>query len=455
MQQNKLFNKTRKRLAFSYAGVMGLILTLLGLGVYKAISHAHWMALDRELESVAGTLHDSLELRLKQPGQLEPLVYELLPNLCKISLNCLKVPKKSHRHILTALNKGNYYIRLFDTSGHLFAVAGNYPQGLSTVLKKEYLQTLTDDERNTYHQISVSLHTENRESWGYFQVGRTIKDFEEYLSMVRWILALGIPFSLILIGVASWYLSGLAMQPIYQSYQKIQQFTADAAHELRTPLAASRAIVEAALARTYLEEKETQDILKTLERQNQRLTQLVTDLLLLARIDEQSISVNQQICCLNDLVNDLVEELAALAKASDVLLLAEIRVDYLLEVRGDLDQLYRLVSNLIINAIQYTPKGGQVIVRLESNKDQAILQVEDTGIGIASQEQEKIFNRLYRVNIDRSRQTGGAGLGLAIAKAIIKAHQGSLTLQSELGKGSIFTVKLSIYTDYSRDMKYL
>ncbi len=443
MQQNKLFNQTRRRLALYYAGVMGFILTLLGVGVYQAIAHAHWMALDRELESVSGTLHDSLELKLKQPGQLEPMVYELLPNLCKSHLNCVKTTGNNPRHILSAIDKGNYYIRLFDTSGHLLAVAGNYPEELSPILNTEHWQKLIGND-NTYHQISVSLHTQNRENWGYFQVGRTVKDFEEYLSRLRWILKLGIPLSLGLIGGASWYLSGLAMQPIYQSYRQIQQFTADAAHELRTPLAASRATVESALLRDHLDEKEMQNILKTLERQNRRLTQLVTDLLLLARLDGHSVSPNQQICCLNDLVNDLVEELAILAKNSQIKLLSNIRVNDLVEVRGDLEQLYRLVSNLIVNAIEYTPNGGKVIVRLDSNKDQAILQIEDTGIGIATNEQEKIFDRLYRVNFDRSRSTGGAGLGLAIAKAITNAHQGSLSLQSTLGKGSIFTVQLPL-----------
>ena len=115
MQQNKLFNRTRQRLALSYAGVMGCILTLLGIGVYNAISHAHWMVLQRELESVAGTLHDSLELKLKQPGHLEPIVYELFPNLCKTSFNCLEKPVTIPRHILSAIDNGNYYIRLFDT----------------------------------------------------------------------------------------------------------------------------------------------------------------------------------------------------------------------------------------------------------------------------------------------------------------------------------------------------
>jgi signal transduction histidine kinase len=449
MQQNQLFNQTRRRLAFSYAGVMGLILTLLGVGVYRAIAHAHWVALDRELESVAGTLHDSLELKLKQPGQLEPIVYELLPNLCQVETTCAKTSLNSQRHILSAIDKGNYYVRIFDTSGRLFAIGGNYPEGISQYLNKAQWQTLSDSKGNIYHQISVSLHTQDRQDWGYFQVGRSVKDFEDYLGRVKLVLQLGLPLSLILVGGASWWLAGLAMQPIYKSYRQIQQFTADAAHELRTPLAATQATVESALLIPQLDEQEARNILKTVERQNRRLTQLVADLLLLARIDRQSPSVRRQLCCLNDLVNDLVEELTALANDSQITLTCDIRVAQFLEVVGDCEQLYRLVSNLIINAIQYTPKGEKVTVILEPSNHQAIIQVQDTGIGIAISEQKRIFDRFYRVHSDRSRHTGGAGLGLAIAMVIVQNHRGILTVQSEPGKGSNFIVQLPMISDSS------
>lgn len=442
MNQNKLFNQTRWRLALSIAGVMGLILTLLGFGVYQAIAHAHWVALDRELESVAGTLHDSLELKLKQPGRLEPIVHELLPNLRLIGVKGIQKQAIPKRHILSAVNQGYYYIRLFDTSGHLIAIAGAYPDELPQVFNSEAWQIIIDSQGNIYHQISVSLHTQNQQNWGYFQVGRSLKDFNNYLSTVRWILQLGLPTALILMGFSSWWLAGLAMKPIYKSYKQIQQFTADAAHELRTPLAATLATVESALLMPHLDEKEAREMLRTIERQNQRLTQLVVDLLLLARMDRQPTPVRRQLCCLNDVVNDLIEELAALAIAANVQLICEVRVHQPLTVVGDSDQLYRLVSNLIVNAIQYTPPGEKVTVILEKSDNQVVIHVQDTGIGIAAEDQRQIFDRFYRVNSSRDRITGGSGLGLAIAQAIALAHRGSLTVQSEVGMGSTFTLRL-------------
>jgi two-component system OmpR family sensor kinase len=447
MNQNKLFNRTRWRLALWYAIVMGFILSLSALGLYKAIAHAHWVALNRELESVAGTLHDSIELKLEQPGRLEPVVEQLLPNLCLARARCIKEPLSSQRHVLSAINQGNYYIRLFDSSGRLIAIAGVHPDGLSQVLNKELWQTLQDSQGNLYHQISLSLHTQDNRDWGYFQVGRSLKDFNDYLDNVKWILKLGLPTTMILVGAASWWLAGLAMQPIYRSYRQIEQFTADAAHELRTPLAATQATVESTLAMPHLDEKEARDILKTIERQNRRLIQLVADLLFLARLDRQPVPVRRQ-CCLNDVVSDLVEEFEELAFAAAVTLTCSVPGHQPLLVVGDEEQLYRLVSNLIVNAIQYTPSGGAVTVVLNRSDQQALVHIQDTGIGIAQEEQSRIFDRFYRVNSDRSRSTGGSGLGLAIAQAIVQAHHGSLQVQSELGKGSTFTVRLPL-TDAS------
>lgn len=442
MRQSKLFNRTRASLAFSYVGVMSAILSLLGLGVYEAISHAHWVALDNELKLVAGTLHDSLELKLKKPGRLEPIVYQLLPNLCLVGTSCAQEGVNPERHVLSATRQGNYYIRLFDTSGRLIAIAGTYPEGLPQKFNKEAWQTLVDRQGNDYHQISLSLHTQDRKDWGYFQVGRSLKDFEDYLARVKWALKLGLPISLIMVGGASWWLAGLAMQPIYKSYKQIEQFTADAAHELRTPLTASLATVESALLMPYLEDKELREVLTTIERQDRRLTQLVADLLLLTRMDKQPTSLGRHRCCLNDLVSDLVEELANLAITAGVTLTLEVREATILEVFGDEDQLYRLVSNLIVNAIKYTPTSGTVKVILERSDRRAIIRVCDTGIGIAESEQKKIFDRFYRINSDRSRHSGGSGLGLAIAKAIALTHGGNLTVQSELNKGSTFTLQL-------------
>jgi signal transduction histidine kinase len=129
---------------------------------------------------------------------------------------------------------------------------------------------------------------------------------------------------------------------------------------------------------------------------------------------------------------------------ANVKLLTQILSPEPLYVGGNEEQLYRLVSNLIVNGIQATPEGGEVSIILERFDQQAVIAVKDTGIGIANKDLTRIFDRFYRVHRDRSRQTGGSGLGLAIAQAITQAHHGSLSLHSQPGKGSTFTVRLPL-----------
>lgn len=442
----QLFKQTRWRLTIWYAGMMGGILSLCGLGVYEAIDHAHRVTVDQELKSVAGTLHDSLEPVLISPGKLEPAATRLLPDLCLVNTSCYH-PATSHHHTVDAITEGSYYMRLYDVSGRLIAVAGLFPPSLPfTPIQQQWI-TVKDNKGQNYRQISFILQTQTNQNWGYLQVGRNLQDFEAYVTRVKWILLLGLPVAMILIGLAAWWLAGLAMKPIYQSYQQIQQFTADAAHELRTPLAATRATIESILMLPKISETETKDTLTTLGKQNQRLSLLVADLLMLSRMDQQlmqsqsifSVSVN-----LNDLVNDVAEELAALALANHIDLTTDIRVKAEILIQGNPEQVYRLISNLVANSIQFTPSLGKVILRLDQTSHHALIQVQDTGIGIPLDEQQHIFDRFYRINSSRSRLSGGFGLGLAICQAITQAHGGTIDVKSEVAKGSLFTLRLPL-----------
>ena len=446
MNQNKLFKQTRWRLARWYAGILSLILGISGLGVYEAIAHAHRITINQELQTVADTIQDSLESILQQPGKLEVNVTNLLPDLCLVATSCWQNGSENN-HLATAIEEDKYYMQFFDLSGGLVAVAGIQPKGLSVSYSQQQWQNLRDSNGIRYRQISLKLYTQDDHNWGYLQIGRSLQDFDNYVANVKWIILLGLPLIIILVLFTSWWLAGKAMQPIYQSYRQIQQFTADAAHELRTPLAAIQATVESTLMLPTLTEKETREILKTIGRQNQRLSLLVADLLMLCRMDKQlaiNVKNQHQQVVLNDLVNDIAEEFAALALASQISLTSQIEVNYPLKVTGNEEQLYRLVVNLVINAIQHTLKGGQVTLVLSQENNKALIEVIDTGIGILQKEQKLIFDRFYRVNKARSRDKGGSGLGLSIAKAIATSHQGNIRVKSELGKGSIFTICLPI-----------
>ncbi len=446
MNKNRLFEETRWRLARWYAGILALILGLSGLAVYEAIAHAHRITIHQELQTVGGTIHDSLESILQQPEKLDSNVANLLPDLCLVPNNC---SQNSHQnsHLVGAIQQGKYYLQFFDSSGNLVALAGVQPEGLSFEYSDQQWQNLKDSNGIRYRQISLELHTQNYQKWGYLHIGKSLKDFDDYVSNAKWILLLGLPIIIFQVMFTSWWLAGKAMQPIYQSYSKIQQFTADAAHELRTPLAAIRATIESYLMLPSLTETDSREVLTTIKRQNQRLSSLVADLLMLCRMEGQLTtnhkSLGQQVI-LNDLITDIAEEFAALALAEEISLISQIEVTQPLKVTGDEEQLYRLVTNLVINAIQHTLKGGKVILVLKQKNNQALIEIIDTGIGIGKKEQKFIFDRFYRVNKARSRDKGGSGLGLSIAKAIALTHQGNIKVKSELGRGSIFTVCLPI-----------
>ncbi|MEB3231394.1 MAG: two-component system sensor histidine kinase RppB [Leptolyngbyaceae bacterium] len=454
MSIHQLFRRSRIRLALSYSLVMAGILSLSAYAVYRLIVQANWAAMEREIESIAGTLHDSLEPMLPATGDPTVVLQQIFPDLCLAGQDCRINPTLIQRHTTGVSDRTTYYIRLFDHQGSLLAYSPNQPESLSDRLNPEPWQTLQTGAGKRYHQFTTILHGaahahapdeafHDHPSWGYLQVGRTLSTFDAERQQLRWILIGALPLALGLIAVSSWCLSGLAMQPIYRAYQQQQQFTANAAHELRSPLASLLATVEATIRLPQDQAEQIPTLLHTVERQGRRLSQLITDLLLLTSLEQDTMTHPAQPCCLNDIVADLTEELAELATVTDIDLRSQIP-DTEIQVMGYESQLYRLVANLMANALQYTPSGGTVVVSLATQDRMAVITVKDTGIGIPAEAHGRIFERFYRVNGDRARQSGGTGLGLAIAEAIAHRHQGYLTLTSVLQQGSSFNVYLPI-----------
>ncbi len=462
MNGYSLFRRSRLRLAFWYAGVMGVILSVLGFGIYRAMMQSNWAAMEREIESIAGTLHDSVEPLLPVAEAPTTVLRQIFPDLCLSEQPCNATPTLIQRHTIGISDRSTYYIRLFNHQGHLLAFSPNQPLALPNTLNRVPWQTFRTANGVRYHQFTTILHSAEAHhqtnephvhlSWGYLQIGRTLEPFDAELRRIQWILAIGFPVALLLVAVSSWWLSGLAMQPIYQSYQQQQQFTANAAHELRSPLASLLATVEAILRLPQANQQDIPMMLQTVERQGRRLSHLIADLLFLSSLEQHTLKQHSgakplQSCCLNDLVSDLTEEFLELATAADIHLTSQISHSEIYVLAHE-SQLYRLVSNLIANAIQYTPAGGNVMVSLEFHDRTASVTVKDTGIGIAPSEQTRIFDRFYRVESDRSRKTGGTGLGLAIARAIAHVHQGSIHVQSELGQGTSLTLRLPLVPEF-------
>jgi heavy metal sensor kinase len=225
------------------------------------------------------------------------------------------------------------------------------------------------------------------------------------------------------------------------AFRQIRQFSADASHELQTPLTILQGELEIAL-RVPRSPEEYQRVLASALEESERIARLVEGLLLLSRADAGVLRMDRQPVDLAELMAEVVEHARVLAEARGVAL--ECKSGRPTIMQGDREHLRRLILNLVDNGIKYTPAGGQVTLSLQHEGEWAALRVADTGIGLAPEEQERIFQRFYRAPEAVSQAEEGSGLGLCIARSIAEAHGGRIEVQSAISRGSTFTVFLPL-----------
>jgi signal transduction histidine kinase len=441
---DRLFKRKRWWLTLIYASTMGCTLGLVGYTFERIVSNLRYQSVEKEILSLANNLHDSIESQLVVPGQIPEDFYTKNPDLCPNHINCQT--DSNHKYRLTTVNRQNYYVIFADILGNARASIGLYPDLLklesrSSTKPKLQWDYLRDRSGKSYQQVTLEIHTRQNQVWGYLQVGHELTKVEEYLGKVRLFLIIGITIIGCIAAVASWYLAGLAMYPLSQSYQQMQQFTADAAHELRTPLATLQITIENTRADYQHLDPSLNSWLEKIERQNIRIANLVNDLLFLSSLDRPNSKPILEPCCLTEIVLDLIEEFAVPAMAKSIEIADNLDPDLQIWIDGNSEQLYRMGGNLIDNAIKYTPICGKITISLSSAQNQISFQVKDTGIGISDPDKERIFDRFYRAESKKYLPSQhSTGLGLAIVKSIVDLHSGKLTVSSQVGKGSTFGV---------------
>jgi len=228
---------------------------------------------------------------------------------------------------------------------------------------------------------------------------------------------------------------------LHESFAHVRQFSADASHELRTPLTIMRGEIELALRNPKTQE-EYRGVLESALEEIMRMTAIIDNLLVLAKADQGSYHADFSEVNLRELLQELYEDSEVLAERKHIHV--ALRETAGLTIVGDRLRLRQLILNLIDNAIKYTPQGGTVTLALGQDNGSARIEVSDTGIGIPPEEQAKIFDRFYRVDKARSRELGGSGLGLSIAKWIAELHRGTIAVKSNPHEGSTFTVFLPL-----------
>jgi heavy metal sensor kinase len=223
------------------------------------------------------------------------------------------------------------------------------------------------------------------------------------------------------------------------AFERLRRFTADASHELRTPLTALRSVGEVALHAPDFRDRAGDTVASMLE-ECERLTQLVDGLLMLTRESTEAYRARFALIDMGALCLEVVELLRVVSEEKDQRLLADLASG--LTVRGDRTTLRQALVNLVDNAIKYTSRGKSVRVRARAEAGEVIVEVSDDGPGIAAEHRERVFDRFYRIDDARSRASGGAGLGLAIARWAVELNGGRLVLESTLGTGSTFRAHL-------------
>lgn len=324
---------------------------------------------------------------------------------------------------------------------------------------------------------------EHSQGVGRLLIGRSLEPIDEMLNQTLLALALAGPLLIVLACAGGYFLAGRALAPVAaitrtarriqaeglgsriglgerhdelgelaatldemfgrleETFARERRFTADAAHELRTPLAVVRAETSLALARPRRLE-EYRRVIGVVEGEAERMGKLVGDLLTLARADEGKQSLESKLVSLAPLCHAVIAQMSPLAMSKGVELDAQIGAEPI--VVGDGHWLSQMLTNLVDNGIKYTPTGGWVKVTLRMINGMALLGVEDNGIGIAKEQLPYIFDRFYRTDKARSRdaEATGFGLGLAICNWVVTAHGGHIQVESRVGQGTRFVVSL-------------
>ncbi|MEH2238521.1 sensor histidine kinase [Nostoc sp.] len=420
-----MFQKTRYQLLLSYLVVFASLLGIFALAVRVMFTRSLSQRLTENLMILGQSAAANAELKNGRP-QLE---------------NDFPIQELITYH---------QALQWYDLQHRLVGQQGKYVLTLPFSLN----QTMQFQKIGKVRLQGITLpviDNDNGRLIGYVRASQSLKEFDETLTELDWGLGIGVVITLVLSSVGGVWLTRKAMQPIERSFQRLKQFTGDASHELRTPLMAITANVEVALE--YPEGMRSTDAKKfqVIASAADQMIRLTEDLLLLARSDQIKIS-KRKIVNLAEILHQLAHLYQPQADAKEINLTAKLSEP--LYVQGDSVQLTRVFVNLIENALQYTKVTGTVEIQTNLVAQQVYVSVKDTGIGIAPEHLQQVFERFWRADEARSYRSRGFGLGLAIAQSLVQNHGGTLTVTSQLEVGSCFTVCLPVHYSgsYSREV---
>jgi signal transduction histidine kinase len=245
-----------------------------------------------------------------------------------------------------------------------------------------------------------------------------------------------------ILAVISWYLAGKSIKPVMESWNKQKEFIADASHELRTPLTVIQTNLDAAMCDDCSTIAENKMWLDNAYSETEVMAKLVEELLMLAKIDANQVTLKSEDMDFTYICNKTMDKFAEKFKIRGISVHKNLEEGVM--ISGDQWKLTQMLSIITDNAIKYTDDSGEYSINLKKEKNNAVLEISDSGVGISEEDIERIFDRFYRADKSRNREEGGTGLGLSIAKWIIESHKGTISVVSKVNEGTTFTVELPI-----------
>jgi heavy metal sensor kinase len=464
----KYYRRTDVRMTLWYISTLLVSFLIMGVFLYLYLNHKLIKEVDRFLLDETGELGGRLSQNPHETGVLKKFENELMGR--EYYPLFFRIMKENGD---VAYRSGNFGEISYNFNSRVLVNGRNGKETRETIGSSE--------EYGSARVISTPLYIRGRLTY-IVQMGTRLKFVEKSLYNVKDYILIVFPIMLVLGSLGGWFLARKSLSPIGYivsktrnitatnlgerliprniddemddlirtinemisrlegSFKRMAEFTADASHELKTPLCAMRGEIEVLLLEKGTVEEYQEVSTRLIERFDQ-LSGMIDDLILLSKFDTSRMELNTAPLRLDLLIKDICDLFAVLAEHKNISLAIKTLPEVM--VIGDKMRLQQLFTNLIDNAIKYTPEGS-IHVLLRTNRDWVQVTVKDTGVGISKEEQENIFKRFYRVDKSRSKETGGAGLGLNIAGWIAHAHHGRIEVESELNQGSSFTVYLPL-----------
>ncbi len=416
-----------------------IILLVFGIFIFFTVKHIIYRSVDNDLiesAKILTGLQSQYNIFLNFPNKIESFNIFLEQDLTEYQDYILSQKIKNPK-IIMILRDENKEILNPNWLGRL----SEYVNALSindNALNKIY-DLKIGDEYN-YRGIDLKLDYTNDNADRYIQL--LINVDSEYELMINFRYAV---FSTVILGcllsvIASYILSKHTLKPLQENIENQMEFIQNASHELRTPLTIIQAKQELLLKEPNAKIMDkSEEIILTLN-ETKRLTKLTKDLMILSRADSKSLNLQKENIDIDQFIENMLKPYVEIIEVQDKKMI--LNLEYKNEVCLDTNRIYQLLVIILDNAIKYTESGDTIEIHTFMKDNKCIIEIKDTGIGVSDEGLDKIFERFYREDMARNRETGGSGLGLSIASFIVSAHGGTIKASHNNPKGTIFTIKL-------------